>query len=133
MNGQSNVNFGNAFFPSLVRISHYICKRCGFAELWVDREEDQRLLLKSWASDLPPSIEDVPLLDELRYALGDVPSRTDADDLITSSETATVPFVSRMVYARRPTSEQMLGAELQRFGHDRVFEEALRFATRLLP
>lgn len=40
MNGQSNVNFGNAFFPSLVRISHYICKRCGFAELWVDREED---------------------------------------------------------------------------------------------
>ena len=59
--------------------------------------------------------------------------RTDADDLITSSETATVPFVSRMVYARRPTSEQMLGAELQRFGHDRVFEEALRFATRLLP
>ncbi len=44
-------------------------------------EEDQRLLLKSWASDLPPSIEDVPLIDELRYALGDVPSRSDVDDL----------------------------------------------------
>ena len=36
-----------------------------------------------------------------------------------------VPFVSRMVYAKRPTNEKMLGEELQRFGHDRVFEEAL--------
>lgn len=38
--------------------------------------EEQLLLTKSWsAGDL--SIEDVPLLDELRYALGDVPQRTD--------------------------------------------------------
>ncbi len=41
--------------------------------------EEQRLLLKSWTgrktSDL--SIEDVALLDELRYALGDVPARAD--------------------------------------------------------
>ncbi|HYI24612.1 MAG TPA: glucose-6-phosphate dehydrogenase assembly protein OpcA [Thermomicrobiales bacterium] len=59
--------------------------------------------------------------------------RTDADDMITSSETSTVPFVSRMVYAKRPTSQEMLGTELQQFGHDRVFEDALRFATRLLP
>ncbi|UAL30141.1 AAA family ATPase [Nocardioides rotundus] len=36
--------------------------------------EEQRLLLKSWtAGDL--SVEDVPLIDELRYALGDVPER----------------------------------------------------------
>jgi len=59
--------------------------------------------------------------------------RTDADDLVTSSETQTVPFVSRMVYAKRPTNEKMLGEELQRFGHDRTFEEAITFATRLLP
>ncbi len=45
--------------------------------------EEQVLLLKSWANlgdrvgDL--AIEDVPLLDELRYALGDVPTRTDDD------------------------------------------------------
>ena len=42
--------------------------------------EEQRLLLKSWGgSDAPivPSVQDVPLLDELRYALGDVPARTD--------------------------------------------------------
>jgi DNA helicase IV len=46
--------------------------------------EEQRLLLKSWSgradsrgADL--SIEDVPLVDELRYALGDVPARTDDD------------------------------------------------------
>ncbi len=40
--------------------------------------EEQRLLTKSWSgvgSDL--SIDDVPLLDELRYALGDVPQRAD--------------------------------------------------------
>ena len=38
--------------------------------------EEQLLLSKSWAAgDL--SIEDVPLLDELRYAIGDVPQRSD--------------------------------------------------------
>ena len=39
--------------------------------------EEQRLLTKSWPDDLTegPSIEDVPLIDELRYALGDVPDR----------------------------------------------------------
>ncbi|MBA3378613.1 MAG: glucose-6-phosphate dehydrogenase assembly protein OpcA [Chloroflexia bacterium] len=59
--------------------------------------------------------------------------RTDADDFVTSSETKTVPLVSRMVYAKRPTNENMLGEELQRFGRDRTFEEAITFATRLLP
>ncbi len=39
--------------------------------------EEQRLLTKSWPDDLAEgrSIEDVPLIDELRYALGDVPDR----------------------------------------------------------
>jgi len=59
--------------------------------------------------------------------------RTDADDLVTSSQTKTVPLVSRMVYAKRPTNENMLGEELQRFGRDRTFEEAITFATRMLP
>jgi DNA helicase IV len=39
--------------------------------------EEQRLLSKSWSGDGAPSIEDVPLIDELRYALGDVPARTE--------------------------------------------------------
>ncbi|MGI8522147.1 MAG: HelD family protein [Nocardioides sp.] len=39
--------------------------------------EEQRLLAKSWAGDGSLSIEDVPLLDELRYALGDIPARTE--------------------------------------------------------
>jgi hypothetical protein len=43
--------------------------------------EDQVLLLKSWSDDL--SIEDIPLLDELRYELGDVPQRTDEDSELT--------------------------------------------------
>lgn len=45
--------------------------------------EDQRLLAKSWGGDGPIeknlSVEDVPLLDELRYALGDVPARHEDD------------------------------------------------------
>jgi DNA helicase IV len=45
--------------------------------------EDQRLLAKSWAEHSPgqttPSVEDVPLIDELRYALGDVPTRAEDD------------------------------------------------------
>ena len=40
-------------------------------------DEEQRLLTKSWGSapGLPFSVEDVPLVDELRYALGDIPAR----------------------------------------------------------
>jgi hypothetical protein len=34
-------------------------------------------LLGSWAGDGGPSIEDVPLIDELRYLLGDVPAESD--------------------------------------------------------
>ena len=41
--------------------------------------EDQRLLVKSWSSGESLSVQDVPLLDELRYALGDVPQRHDED------------------------------------------------------
>ncbi|WP_232678536.1 UvrD-helicase domain-containing protein [Nocardioides sp. R-C-SC26] len=39
--------------------------------------EEQRLLLKSWSGGAEHSIADVPLIDELRYALGDVPRRTE--------------------------------------------------------
>jgi DNA helicase IV len=41
--------------------------------------EEQRVLAKSWGSgdEVDLSVEDVPLIDELRYALGDVPQRTD--------------------------------------------------------
>ncbi len=45
--------------------------------------EEQVLLTKSWSDDGPIlqnlSVEDVPLLDELRYALGDVPARHEDD------------------------------------------------------
>ena len=59
--------------------------------------------------------------------------RTDQDDLITSSQPSSTPFVSRMVYSRRHSTVEMLGEELQRFGADRVFEDAIRLATKLLP
>lgn len=59
--------------------------------------------------------------------------RTDHDDLITSSKTSATPYVSRMVYSRRHSTVEMLGTELQRFGPDRIFEDAIRLATMLLP
>jgi DNA helicase IV len=40
--------------------------------------EEQALLVGSWQSD-SLSVEDVPLVDELRYALGDVPDRREED------------------------------------------------------
>jgi len=41
--------------------------------------DEQRLLVESWqAADL--SVEDVPLVDDLRYALGDVPDRAREED-----------------------------------------------------
>ncbi len=59
--------------------------------------------------------------------------RTDKDDMITSSETSFAPYMSRMVYSRRKSTVEMLGDELQKFGADPVFEDAIRMATRLLP
>ena len=44
--------------------------------------EEQRLLSKSWADAADLSVEDVPLLDELRYAIGDVPARTDDEETL---------------------------------------------------
>ncbi|HET7388192.1 MAG TPA: UvrD-helicase domain-containing protein [Nocardioidaceae bacterium] len=43
-------------------------------------EDDMSLLAKSWASDEGLSVEDIPLVDELRYALGDVPERAPDPD-----------------------------------------------------
>ena len=37
--------------------------------------DEQRLLLKSWSGAGELSIDDIPLLDELRYAIGDVPEQ----------------------------------------------------------
>jgi len=59
--------------------------------------------------------------------------RTDEDDLITTSEMPGGPPVGRMVYSRRPENVSMLAMELQRLGHDRVLEDALLYATKLLP
>ena len=50
-------------------------------------QEDRALLSKSWSADVAHgrrgrdwSVEDVPLLDELRYALGDLPEKTDDEE-----------------------------------------------------
>ena len=43
--------------------------------------EEQRLLVESWQGD-DLSVEDIPLVDELRYALGDVPDRVRDEDTV---------------------------------------------------
>lgn len=50
-------------------------------------QEDRALLSKSWPTGVPDgrrgrdwSVEDVPLIDELRYALGDLPEKTEDDE-----------------------------------------------------
>ncbi len=52
--------------------------------------EEQLLLAKSWAGDGSLSVEDIPLLDEVRYALGDVPAKTEdevhLDDTLSVEE-----------------------------------------------
>lgn len=59
--------------------------------------------------------------------------RTDSDDILTSSQTPENPEVSRMVYSQRPDSGEMIGQELQRFGADSTYEDAVRFAVGLIP
>ena len=53
--------------------------------------------------------------------------------LTTTSETPTMPRVSRMVHARPRDDTALLGNELRAFSRDRVFEESLRFAAALVP
>ncbi|MEJ7795238.1 MAG: UvrD-helicase domain-containing protein, partial [Nocardioides sp.] len=49
--------------------------------------EEQRLLSKSWSgSDQALSVEDVPLVDELRYLLGDVPARHETEQWLRDEE-----------------------------------------------
>ncbi|HEY0951790.1 HelD family protein [Nocardioides sp.] len=84
LSNQSFVDFAAAWWPPLDAREVFgwlrdpeLLARVGEG---VVTPEEQRLLTKSWgdaATDL--SVEDVPLLDELRYALGDVPARTDEE------------------------------------------------------
>jgi len=46
--------------------------------------DEQRLLVESWQGD-DMAVEDVPLVDELRYALGDVPERAKEDHELDDS------------------------------------------------
>jgi DNA helicase IV len=78
---QSFVDFVAAWWPPLDAVTVFgwlrdpeLLSRVGDGVL---TPEEQRLLSKSWAESSTLSIEDVPLLDELRYAIGDVPARTD--------------------------------------------------------
>lgn len=84
LSNQSFVDFAAAWWPPLDAMEVFgwlrdpeLLARVGDG---VVTAEEQRLLVKSWGNVSGPgdlSIEDIPLLDELRYAIGDVPARTD--------------------------------------------------------
>ena len=89
------VDFAVAWWPPLQAID--VLGWLGDAEFLarvgdgVVTAEDQRLLLKSWSTPGDLSVEDVPLLDELRYAVGDVPERSgDERDEVPSLVEGTV-------------------------------------------
>jgi hypothetical protein len=74
-------------------------------------QEDRALLTKSWAYDgrgAPTwSVEDVPLLDELRYQLGDLPERHEDEDEdplahLVDEQTREVTTISDRDYATGP-------------------------------
>jgi len=77
-------------------------------------QEERALLAKSWAPARAPSgrggpdwsVEDVPLLDELRYALGDVPEQREEEDdpfsHLVDEHTREVTTVSDREYATGP-------------------------------
>ncbi|WZH51432.1 MAG: AAA family ATPase [Nocardioides alkalitolerans] len=87
---RSFLDFATAWWPPLAAVDVFTWLRdpdlLGRVANGILEPEEQRLLLKSW-SDGPVdarngtgiTIEDVPLIDELRYALGDVPAATESD------------------------------------------------------
>ncbi len=65
-------------------------------------EESVRLLSKSWAPAAPLSIDDVPLLDELRYLLGDPPivnTGTEDDEILGLDDQAVVGAMQEVTTA----------------------------------
>ena len=83
---QDFVDFAAAWWPPLAATDVFGWLRdlelVGRVADGVLTAEEQRLLAKSWgdATGHQLSVDDVPLVDELRYALGDVPARHETDD-----------------------------------------------------
>ncbi len=59
--------------------------------------------------------------------------RTGANTLMTRTENAEAPVVSRAVYLHAQENVSLLEHELRHFGRDVVFEESLAFAATLVP
>ena len=59
--------------------------------------------------------------------------RTNDVGITTTSETPTMPRVSRLVYGRVPDDGSLLSQELRNFAGDPIYEESLVFAADLWP
>ncbi len=92
LDNQQFLDFARAWWPPLdaTEVLRWLADPEVLARVGegVISQEDQALLSKSWPTELPGdgrrgpdwSVEDVPLLDELRYALGDLPEKTEDDE-----------------------------------------------------
>jgi DNA helicase IV len=92
LDNQQFLDFARAWWPPLdaTHVLRWLADPEVLARVGegVVSQEDQALLSKSWPTDLPGdgrrgpdwSVEDVPLLDELRYALGDLPEKSEDDE-----------------------------------------------------
>ncbi|HEU4513803.1 MAG TPA: UvrD-helicase domain-containing protein [Nocardioidaceae bacterium] len=92
LDNQQFLDFARAWWPPLdaTEVLRWLADPEVLARVGEDvvSQEDQALLSKSWPTDLPGdgrrgpdwAVEDVPLLDELRYALGDLPEKTEDDE-----------------------------------------------------
>jgi hypothetical protein len=82
LSSQAFVDFALSWWPPLDsgEVLGWLCDPEFLARVGegIVSPEEQRLLVESWQIE-SLSVEDVPLVDELRYALGDVPDRREED------------------------------------------------------
>ncbi len=79
LSNQTFVDFAVAWWPPLVatQVLGWLAEAEFLSRVGdgVVSADDQLLLLKSWGGSSDLSVEDIALIDELRYALGDVPEK----------------------------------------------------------
>jgi glucose-6-phosphate dehydrogenase assembly protein OpcA len=59
--------------------------------------------------------------------------RTNRDTMTTISETPATGTIERTIYSPNPDESRLLGIELRQFDHDKIYDQALRFAVNLWP
>lgn len=59
--------------------------------------------------------------------------RSSSETITTISDTPAAGIVERTIYSPNPDEARLLGIELRQFDHDKIYDQALRFAVNLWP